>query len=200
MMGLWCSKMVRRKIRLALTVLIVLALCAGLVISTADAKSGTTSGKTSGKTTGKAATTSFNAAATNSLSATATPAIGASVFGLSNSISGNIFGTSNNLVQATPTGSFVNSFGQSFSPGVTSTNTLMTSATPFTGSNILSNALTQADNIFATTNDQAFATPMGSQTSSFGQSFVPGITNTGNAQALATLGGVTVTSDTNSIV
>ncbi len=61
--------MVRSKIRLALTVLIILAVCAGLVISMAEAASGSTSGKSAG-TTGKTAatgTTAINAAATENI-------------------------------------------------------------------------------------------------------------------------------------
>jgi hypothetical protein len=187
MIDLWCSKMVRTKLRLALTVLIILAVCTGLVISTAEAKSGSTSGK-SASSTGKGTTmgtTGFNTAATGRVSVSATPAFGSTVSNNANAASDNVFGTASNLAQATRTGSFLNSFGQSFSPGVTAFGNPMAAATNTFGSSVFGNAVAQADNVFGTTNSMVDATRQGSFINSFGQSFTPGVTATGQVQAAA---------------
>jgi hypothetical protein len=199
MIDLWCFKMVRSKIRLAVTVLIVLALCAGLVISSVDAKSGTTSGKSTGKT-GAASTTGFNAAATGKVSVAATPAFGSSVFGNAFTASNNVFGTTNSQVDATRQGSFVNSFGQSLTPGVTAFGNPQASATNSFGSSVFGNAVTQADNVLGTTFSQVDANRQGSFINSFGQSFVPGVTNFGQVQVAADRTGSFITSDTQSII
>ncbi|HEY3272661.1 MAG TPA: hypothetical protein VGJ92_02805 [Methanocella sp.] len=194
--------MVRSKIRLAVTVLIVLAICTGLVISTAEAKSGSTSGK-SASSTGKGTsmgTTGFNTAATGKVSVSATPAFGSSVFGKATTASDNVFGTTNSQVDATRQGSFVNSFGQSFTPGVTAFGNPMAAATNTFGSSVFGNAVTQADNVFGTTNSMVDATRQGSFINSFGQSFVPGVTNFGQVQVAADRTGSFITSDTQSII
>jgi hypothetical protein len=175
--------MVRSKIRLALTALIILAICAGVVISTADAK-GSTSGKSAGKT-GKAAATGFNAAAIGKTTVSATPAFGSSVTGNIFSASGGVFGNVNNVVQGTPTGSFVNSLSQSFTPGVTATGQLQSLAAPSFGSLVSGNIFSAADNVFGLNNNLVQATPTGSFVNTFGQSFTPGVTATGQLQAMA---------------
>ena len=177
MIDLWCFKMVRSKIRLVLTVLIILAVCAGLVISMAEAASGSTSGKSAG-TTGKTA-------ATGKVSVSATNTQGSTAFNNANAVSGNVFGTASNLAQATRGGSFTNSFGQSFSPGVTAFGNPMAAATNTFGSSVFGNAVTQADNVFGKTFSQVDANRQGSFINSFGQSFIPGVTATGQAQAAA---------------
>jgi hypothetical protein len=191
--------MVRSKIRLAVTVLIVLAVCTGLVICMADAGTSSTGGKSAGKT-GKAATTGFNTAATGKTSVSATNTAGIGISGNAFTASNNVFGTANNQIQAGRQGSFINSFGQSFTPGVTAFGNPMAAATNTMGSSVFGNAVTQADNVFGKTSSQVDATRQGSFINSFGQSFVPGVTNFGQVQVAADRTGSFITSDTQSII
>jgi hypothetical protein len=174
-------------------VLIVLAVCVGLVICMAEAGTGSTSGKSAGKSTGKTA-------ATGKTSVSATNTFGSSVSNNAFTASNNVFGKANNQVTASLQGSFVNSFGQSFTPGVTAFGNPMASATNTFGSSVFGNAVTQADNVFGTTNSLVDATRQGSFVNSFGESFTPGVTNFGQLQVAANPTGSFITSDVQSIV
>jgi hypothetical protein len=202
MIDLWCSKMVRSKIRLTLTVLIILTLCAGLIISTADAMTGSTSGKSAGRT-GKAAstgTTGFNTAALGKTSISSTNTFGVNMANNAFTASDNVFGTAtNNLVAGQP-GAFINTFSQSFSPGVTAFGNPMAAATNTRGSSVFGNAVAHGDNVLGTTFSQVDANRQAPFITSFDQSFVPGVTDFGQVQVAAGRTGSFQNADAQSIV